>query len=50
METRDLYKTLGVSREASQEEIRRAYPQPPRNHHSVAHPPDDTAEGSFKVR
>lgn len=48
METRDLYKTLGVSKEASQEEIRRAYRKLARKHHPDANRDDSKAEERFK--
>jgi molecular chaperone DnaJ len=48
METRDLYKTLGVSKGASQEEIRRAYRKLARKHHPDANRDDEKAEERFK--
>lgn len=48
METRDLYKVLGISREASQEEIRRAYRKLARKYHPDANREDKEAEERFK--
>ncbi|HEU4493319.1 MAG TPA: molecular chaperone DnaJ [Rubrobacteraceae bacterium] len=48
METKDLYKVLGVSREASQEEIRRSYRKLAREHHPDANRDDKEAEERFK--
>lgn len=48
METRDLYKTLEVSKGASQEEIRRSYRRLARKHHPDANRDDPKAEERFK--
>src|SRR5687767_15834340 len=48
METRDLYKVLGVSKGASQEEIRRSYRKLARKHHPDANRDDPKAEERFK--
>src|SRR3712207_1026307 len=48
METKDLYKILGVSKEASQEEIRRSYRKLARKHHPDANRDDPKAEDRFK--
>ncbi len=44
----DLYKALEVSKEASQEEIRRSYRRLAREHHPDANPGDRQAEERFK--
>ena len=48
METKDLYKTLGVTKGSSQEEIRRSYRKLARKHHPDANRDDPNAEGRFK--
>ena len=48
METGDLYKVLGVSKGASQEEIRRSYRKLAREHHPDANRDDEKAEERFK--
>src|SRR4028118_1187711 len=48
MKTRDLYKVLGVSKGASQEEIRRAYKRLARKYHPDANRDDGEAEERFK--
>jgi molecular chaperone DnaJ len=48
METKDLYKVLGVSKEASQDEIRRAYRKLARKYHPDANREDPKAEERFK--
>jgi molecular chaperone DnaJ len=48
METKNLYKILGVSKEASQEEIRRSYRKLARKHHPDANRDDPKAEERFK--
>lgn len=45
---RDPYKALGVSRDASEEEIRKAYRGLARRHHPDANPQDSQAEERFK--
>ncbi len=44
----DYYQTLGVSRAASAEEIRKAYRDLARKYHPDLHPDDDTAKEKFK--
>ena len=48
METKDLYKDLGLSREASQEDIRKAHRMLVRQYHPDANPEDPRAEERFK--
>ena len=44
----DYYKTLGVSKDADTDEIRKAYRRLARKHHPDLNPGDKTAEGRFK--
>jgi len=48
VKTKDLYKVLGVSKGASQEEIRRVYKKLARKHHPDANPDNPKAEERFK--
>jgi molecular chaperone DnaJ len=48
MEKLDLYKVLGVSKEAPQDEIRRSYRRLARKYHPDANPGDKEAEDRFK--
>lgn len=48
METKDLYKVLGVDKKASQDDIRRAYRKLARKHHPDANRDDPEAENRFK--
>lgn len=48
METKDLYKILGVSKKASQEDIRRSYRKLARKYHPDANRDDEKAEERFK--
>jgi molecular chaperone DnaJ len=48
METVDLYKVLEISKEASQDEIRRSYRRLARKYHPDANPGDRKAEERFK--
>jgi curved DNA-binding protein CbpA len=45
---KDPYKTLGLSREASQDDIRKAHRKLVRKYHPDANPEDPRAEGRFK--
>src|SRR6202050_2584785 len=44
----DYYQTLGVSRDASEDEIRKAYRKLARKHHPDLNPGDKAAEDRFK--
>jgi curved DNA-binding protein CbpA len=46
--THDYYKTLGVSRTASADEIRKSYRRLARKHHPDLNPGDKAAEEHFK--
>ena len=46
--TKDLYKLLGLSREASQDEIRKAHRKLTREYHPDANPGDRSSEERFK--
>lgn len=46
--TKNLYGVLGLSREASQDDIRRAYRKLVREHHPDTNPDDPSAEERFK--
>jgi curved DNA-binding protein len=48
MEYKDYYETLGVSRDADKEEIRRAFRRLARQHHPDVNPGDPEAEERFK--
>ena len=48
MPAEDYYKTLGVSREASDEEIRKAYKKLARKYHPDTRPNDKDAAERFK--
>lgn len=47
-EHKDYYKTLGIKRSASQDEIRKAYRRLARKYHPDVNPGDKTAEDRFK--
>jgi molecular chaperone DnaJ len=46
--TRDLYETLGISRDASADEVKKAYRKLARQYHPDANPGDASAEERFK--
>jgi preprotein translocase subunit Sec63 len=48
MEYKDFYKILGVSKDAADETIKRAYRQLARQYHPDENPGDKKAEDSFK--
>ncbi len=48
METKDPYKALGLSKDASQDDIRKAHRKLVRKYHPDANPEDPRAEGRFK--
>jgi curved DNA-binding protein CbpA len=48
METKDLYKVLGLSRGASQEDVRKAHRKLVREYHPDANPEDPRAEERFR--
>ena len=48
METKDPYKVLGIFRDASQDDIRKAHRKLVRKYHPDANPEDPRAEGRFK--
>jgi len=45
---KDFYKTLGVAREASDDEVKKAYRKLAQRHHPDANPGDAAAEEKFK--
>ncbi len=48
MKFRDYYEVLGVNKNASQDEIKKAYRKMAKKYHPDAHPGDKTAEDKFK--
>ena len=47
--TKDFYKTLGVAKDASQADIKKAYRKLARDNHPDSHPGDQAAEDRFKA-
>jgi len=48
MPDRDYYEVLGVNRDASADEIKKAFRKQARQHHPDVNPGDKTAEAKFK--
>jgi len=48
MEFKDYYKVLGVSKDATEDEIKSAYRRLARKHHPDVNPGDSSAEERFK--
>ena len=48
MDFKDYYATLGVSKSASQKDIKQAYRKLARKHHPDVNPGDKAAESRFK--
>jgi curved DNA-binding protein len=48
MEFKDYYQTLGVTKSASEKEIKQAYRKLARKHHPDVNPGDKSAEAKFK--
>src|SRR5205809_5935785 len=48
MDFKDYYKTLGVSKTATDKELKQAYRKLARKHHPDVNPGDKAAEGKFK--
>ena len=46
---KDHYQTLGVKKDASQDEVKKAYRKLARKYHPDANPDDSSAEGRFKA-